>query len=82
MTDEPDNAAPFRAMADRITTNAVADFGGAVVIMPPGDEKPVEILLLRNEQNPGMFWALVKTQAEISLSELAAKEQQATWGRR
>jgi ADP-ribose pyrophosphatase YjhB (NUDIX family) len=70
-------------MASRIDLNALEDFSGAVVIVPPGDGEAVEILLLKNAQNPAMFWSLVKTQAEIAIQELASAEAQAQgWARR
>lgn len=83
MTDEPDNSQAFREMATRIDLNKREGFSGAAVLVPPGDGKRMEMLLLRNEGDPAMFWHLVKTHAEIAIQEAAAAEQQqAQWGRR
>lgn len=70
---------PFVAMAERINLNADQSFAGAVCIVPPNGEPPVEILLL-TAPDPAMFWSLIKTKAEVAIQELAAKEQQALTG--
>ena len=66
-------------MADLIDLNTGKPFAGAVCIVPPNGEVPVEILLL-TAPDPAMFWSMVKTKAEIAMQEIANKEQQALQG--
>lgn len=74
------HAEPFRKMADRIELNSVDDFCGSVVIVPP-DGDAVALLLLDGNKDPAMFWALVKTKADMALSDIDAKQRQGQWGR-
>ena len=67
----------FAKMAKRIAANADHGFGGAVVIVPP-DGDPVQFLVLDPKQDPAMFWANVKTKAEIALAEMDEKQRQQT----
>lgn len=83
MSEAPDNSAPFRSMATRIDLNKQEGFSGAACIVPPGDGKRLEMLLLRNEQDPAMFWHLIKTHAEIAIAEEQTAQSQQQWvGRR
>lgn len=71
-----DLSTPFTDMADRIDLNAEQGFGGAFVIMPPGDDAvPCVMLLLDNSGNPAVFWGSVMTRCQIALEELKQKEE-------
>lgn len=71
-----DRSDPFTEMAARIDLNAEQGFGGAFVIVPPGEEpKPRVMLMLNNSEDPAMFWAALQTTAQIALQELAAEEE-------
>lgn len=88
MSDGPvpevaDNATPFRAMAARIDLNLCEGFSGAACIVPPGAGSTVELLLLRNTQDAVAFWSLIRTHADIAITELSrAEAEQQAWGRR
>jgi hypothetical protein len=69
------NAEPFTKMAERITHNADATFGGAVVIVPPGDGKPVELLMLDAQGDEGQFWATILTRIQVAINENDQKKQ-------
>jgi hypothetical protein len=72
-----DRSTPFTDMAARIDLNAEEGFGGAFVIVPPGEEpKPRVLLMLDNAESPAMFWAALQTTAQIALQELAKEEEQ------
>jgi hypothetical protein len=72
-----DLSQPFTDMAARIDLNAEQGFGGAFVIMPPGEEeKPRVMLMLDNAQSPAMFWATLQATCTIALQEINAAEQQ------
>ena len=58
----------FEAMAAQIRLNKDAKFGGAFLLVPPGDAEPAGSLMLNQEQ-PGIFWAAVKTLADIAINE-------------
>lgn len=63
-------------MAARIELNAEQGFGGAFVIMPPGEEpNPKVLLMLNNADTPAMFWSTLQTTCAIALQELAAEEE-------
>jgi hypothetical protein len=68
-------AFPFQVMAGRITHNADATFGGAVVIIPPGDGKPIELLMLDAQGDEGQFWATILTRIQVAISENDQKKQ-------
>jgi hypothetical protein len=76
-----DLSAPFTDMAARIDLNAEQGFGGAFVIVPPGEEaKPRVLLMLDNAENPAMFWSALQTTCQLALQELANEEQRASGG--
>ena len=70
----------FRAMADRIERNP-SEFGGAVVIVPPGGGDPIEFLLVDPKSDLGQFFGTLKAKIELQLSELQdrARAQQQGW---
>lgn len=73
--------AMMRGLADKISTNFGNGFAGAFVIVPPaGDAK--ELLLLNNTGDLAVFWSLLKTTADMALSDLADKDAQGWPGRR
>lgn len=68
-------------MASRIELNADQGFGGAFVIVPPGEEIEAHVMLmLDNAQDPAVFWATLQTRAQIALQELQKKEDAASAG--
>jgi hypothetical protein len=78
MPDPNPIAARFAAMAELVSMNAgTGFFGGAFVIVPPGEQETFEVLILDSRQDPAQFWSVVKTKAEIALNELIANERSA-----
>lgn len=73
MSDRSDR---FRAMADSIDLNAAKPFGGAVVIIPPGDGPPIEILTLDSREDGLQFYTNIKTLADIEYNNLLKREQE------
>lgn len=70
-----DISIPFTDMAAQIELNDGKNFGGAFVIVPPGeDAEPHVMLMLDNAQNPAVFWATLQTRAQLALQELDKKE--------
>lgn len=71
-----DLSQPFTEMATRIDLNAEQGFGGAFVIMPPGEEpKPRVLLMLNNSDSPAMFWATLQTTCQLALQEISQEEE-------
>jgi len=64
-------------MAERITHNADAKFGGACVLVPPGTGKPVELLVLDAAEDEGQFWATILTRIQMAMDEKNRLTQQA-----
>jgi len=60
---------PFSNMATRIANNAAEPFGGACVIVPPGDSEPIELLVLdaSSDPDPAQFLALLKTRIDLAI---------------
>ena len=74
---------PFTKMAERIALNEGATFGGACVIVPPGETTPIEMYVLDSAQDPGQFWATLKTRIEMAVLEIDEKKRMAMgYGRR
>ena len=69
----PDNAAPFRRVADKIDTNRDNGFGGAFVIVPPSGP-PIELLIVDDSADPAVFWSLVQTKWQIAMADLEMTE--------
>ncbi len=77
------SADPFTKMAERIALNEGATFGGACVIVPPGETTPIEMYVLDSAQDPGQFWATLKTRIEMAVLEIDEKKRMAMgYGRR
>lgn len=67
----------FRKMAERIELNKDEAFGGAFVVVPPGDEsEPFSSLILDAESDPSSFWGILKAKCDIALSKLDMAERQ------
>lgn len=73
-TNQPSNkvSAKFRAMADRIDNIDENEFAGAMVIIPPGGGKAIEVLLTDPSKDIEAFWAMAggkvqnETQAAVN----------------
>jgi hypothetical protein len=70
-----DTSEPFTKMAERVKHNADSTFGGAVVMVPPGDSKPIELLMLDAGADEGQFWATVLTRIQTAMAETDAKKR-------
>lgn len=80
-----DNASPFSEMAESIKHNEGQGFGGACVIMPPGEgAEPISILILDSSQDVAQFLALIQTRCKLALDAIEDKQRQtaAGFGRR
>jgi hypothetical protein len=75
----PDHAAPFLAMAAKITTNRDNGFAGAFVIVGPGGEVEAT-LILDGSPNVSAFWSLIATKSQIAIAEAEANQQAAQGG--
>ena len=58
----------FDDMAQQIRMNREAVFGGAFLMIPP-DGEPFSSLML-NQAEPSIFWAAVKTLADVAMAAL------------
>lgn len=70
-----DPAEPFTQMAKQISHNKGSHFGGAFVIVPPGEEAPLSTLVLTTD--PAEFWMIVHAKIQVRLREIERKETQA-----
>lgn len=87
MTDENEsisNAERFRQMATRIELNKDSGFGGACVIIAPGNTgEAIEILLLDHSADIAQFYSTVSTRIQRVVDEISNQNQLAgTFGRR
>ena len=68
----------FTDMAARVNLNAEQGFGGAFVIVPPGEGgKPEVMLILDNSGDAAVFWGSVMTRCQIALENLKQEQEQA-----
>jgi hypothetical protein len=80
MPDERPDPAEVRAllfdkMAAQLRLNKDAKFGGAFLLLPPGDgSEPIEQLML-NLEEPSIFWASLQTIANMAVAALDSKQQ-------
>ena len=59
---------PFTAMAAQIDLNASEEFGGASVIMMPGEDvKPIRLLVLNGGDNPAVFLSTLQTMIQMAM---------------
>ena len=73
---EPEPAAAFTRMAERIKHNSGQPFGGAVVIYPPANGgAPVEFLLLDDHADIAQFWATAQARIKMEVEDLDAKSR-------
>ena len=77
-------AIALRALADRISQNDGAAFGGAFLVAPPeGGGDILSTLIIDSRVDPAQFYALLKTKAEMALNELLDQQRnQTAFGRR
>ena len=77
-------AALLRELADRITANEGAPFGGAFLVAPPeGGGDILSTLIIDSRVDPAQFFALLKTKCEMALNELLDQQRnQTAFGRR
>jgi hypothetical protein len=76
-----DQSQPFSDMAARIEKIDLAEFAGAVVIVPPGEGEP--ITFLHTDPNPVLaaFWAAVSGRVEIGVAKAQeAETSMQPWG--
>lgn len=59
----------FENMARQIRLNRDAKFGGAFLVIPPAEGEPFSSLML-NQDEASIFWAAVKTLAEVAVQSL------------
>ena len=77
-----DRARLFEAMAAQIRLNKDAKFGGAFLLIAPGDGVEPASSLMLNQDQPGIFWAAIQTLAGIAIAELdKAQHRQQGFGR-
>jgi hypothetical protein len=72
----------FRMMASRIEKNDAAEFGGAVLIVPPQSGEPIEILLIDPKQDVAAFWGAVQGRVAVAVTELQERQNSAFGVRR
>ena len=60
----------FRAMAERIERNPEAEFGGALLIVPPGEQGqvsvPIEHLAISTRPDIAAFWGTAAAKIEVA----------------
>lgn len=62
----------FRAMADRIELNVGQPFGGAILVIPPGDDPSIiELLKLDPMPDASSFWAELKGRCDDAVQQLS-----------
>jgi hypothetical protein len=71
-----DRSDRFRKMAESIDLNEGKPFGGAVVIIPPGDGPAIEILNIDSREDGLQFYSNIKTLADIEYNNLLKREQE------
>ena len=70
---------PFTAMAEKIERNP--EFGGAVVIVPPGNEEPVTWLIVDDKSDILRFWVKLKTDIDATIQRLDERARMQGFGR-
>lgn len=66
----------FEEVAARIRLNRDAKFGGAFLVIPPGDGEPFSLLLLNQEEAP-IFWGALKGLVQVAEMLLEKAQRQA-----
>ena len=67
---------PFTAMAEKIDRNP--EFGGAVVIVPPGLEEAMTWLIVDDKSDVLRFWVKLKTDIDAIIQRLDERARQQT----
>jgi hypothetical protein len=67
---------PFTAMAEKIERNP--EFGGAVVIVPPGQEDPVQWLIVDDKADLLRFWVKLKTDIDAMIQRIDERARMQT----
>jgi hypothetical protein len=70
-----DPALYFEAMAARIRSNTPKDFAGALLVVPPGGEEPIELLMIDPKQDLAHFWATIHSKVQVSAQEFQQRHQ-------
>lgn len=65
----------FHAMGYRIEANDKESFGGAYVILPPGNRPPIEVLVLDSQQDAAQFFMLLQAKIKTALDQIEADER-------
>lgn len=75
---EIDRVRAFEAMAERISKNTGEEFGGAYVILPPGqDVTPMEFLALHKIDSAAMFFKILSSEIERKIEEIDQEDRRA-----
>ena len=79
----PDPSDAFKEMAERIGNIALAEFAGAVVIVPPGEHEPIVFLTTDPKPSAAQLYAAVQSRVEIGAAQAQDAEAKAhSWQRR
>jgi hypothetical protein len=79
--DAEEIAQRFEALAARIRLNKDASFGGAFLLVPPPATGNIVETLVLSDQNPGVFWSLVKGMIDAEWKALQDRvARQSTFG--
>lgn len=71
-----DTSEPFSQMAELIKHNEGKPFGGACVIVPPGDGNPINIVQFSSGTGTeAQFWTSIVSLAQAAVAEIDAKKQ-------
>lgn len=71
----------FENMARQIRLNKDARFGGAFVLIAPGDGVEPIMSLMLNQEEPAIFWSSLQTIANMAVQALDNKPRQQGFGR-
>ena len=66
----------FRTMADRIAANGEAEFGGAFLVIPPGEYPPIDGMMVATNPSPVVFWSSVQGQVDVAVQVLTEQTAQ------
>ncbi len=69
-----DISAKFRAMADRIDRNE-GEFGGAFLVVPPGDAPAIDGMMVGTKPDAGSFLAYARAEVEKAGIEFEANSR-------
>ena len=72
----------FREMAERLEANTGDTFGGAFLVVPPGDSVPVDGVFITTSPNPAVFWSSVGGQVSLAIEGMSDQGKQNRGGYR